>query len=869
MQSVTITLNGREVSGSPEMTILELARESGIDIPTLCYDTHLTPIGACRLCLVEDEPTGRLMASCVTPIAAGMIINTNSPRVIEHRKTITKLILASHPDSCIVCDKGNRCQLRQIASDLGIGLVDFERIPRGAALEDVNPFIERDVSKCILCARCVRACQELVVEGAVNYFRRGFVSKIATLDDSPLEDSECTFCGTCVSLCPTGALMEKDRTYAGTTRTSVETTCPFCGCGCSITLEVKDNHIVRARPGKDNGINNGTLCVKGSYGYDFVHSSDRLTKPMARVNGNFEQVPWERALGGIATEFKRIKDEYGPDSLAILGSSKCTNEENYLLQRFARCILGTNNIDNGSRLYNAAYRTILDHSGSLEQLEQSGVIIVIGANPASSAPLVGYAIKRAVKRRGAKLILIDPRRTDLASFARLWLRPKIGTDAALLNSLAKVTIDEALFDKKLTQEKGGFKALTKTLEKYSPRHAEGITGVPDEKIQAAARLYAAAGQASIVYGTGITQNTGATDSIKAITNLAILTGNADRPGGGIYPLQRENNGQGACDMGAVPDFFPGYESVADAGIRKRFEERWGASLPANPGLTAVEIIEHVKSGKIKGMWIVGENPVLSFPNGKLVADALASLDFLVVQDMFPTETAKLATVVLPATSFAEKDGTATNFEGKVNKLRKAIEPIGESLPDWAIILRLAEKMNSPLPFSSLQQVMDEIERLVPQLQTHADSKKRTDGEQSAKGFTHFMPVEYRPRSAEAKKNYPMTLLTGTILYHFGSGARSSRSRRLKKFMPEHLIEISEASAEKLGIKQGDKVKVISPTGELTTTVSLTDTLPEGMLFMPISFSETPVNDLFDIVLDSETKIPSFKACNVRIERIAG
>ncbi|MCJ7744353.1 MAG: 2Fe-2S iron-sulfur cluster-binding protein, partial [Dehalococcoidales bacterium] len=337
MEAITITLNGREVSGQPGMTILDLASESGVDIPTLCHDSHLDPIGACRICIVEDERSGALMASCVTPIASGMVIHTESPRVQERRKTIIKLMLASHPDSCLVCDKGNRCQLRKVASDMGVGLVEFQRIPQLAAIEEVNPFIERDLSKCILCAKCIRACQELVSEGAIDYLGRGFASKPATLDDLPLEKSECTFCGTCVALCPTGAIMEKDRTYTGTTKTNVRTVCPFCGCGCGISLEVKDNCLVRARPDEDNPLNRGTLCVKGSYGYDFVHSPERLTTPMVKRNGDFEAVSWEEALGVVAEEFKRIGETCGPSSLAVFGSSKCTNEENYLLQRFARC----------------------------------------------------------------------------------------------------------------------------------------------------------------------------------------------------------------------------------------------------------------------------------------------------------------------------------------------------------------------------------------------------------------------------------------------------------------------------------------------------------------------------------------------------
>jgi len=887
LQPITITLDGREVSGHPGITILNLAQESGIDIPTLCHDPHLSSIGACRICIVENEQTGALVASCVTPIAPGMIIHTHSPRVIEHRKNIVNLLLASHPDSCLVCDKGNRCQLRQLASDMGIGLVEFQRIPQMATIEEVNPFIERDLSKCILCAKCIRACQELVVEGAIDYYQRGFTNKPATLNNLPLENSECTFCGTCVALCPTGALTEKERSYRGTTKTTVQTTCPFCGCGCSISLEVKDNQIVRVSPGEKDEVNQGTLCVRGSYACDFIHSPDRVTKPLVKRNETFVDVSWDQVLELVATEFKRLKDEHGPNCLAILGSSKCTNEENYLLQRFARCVQGINNIDNGSRLYCSTTRlglgSSIGFSGTtnyLSNLEQSEVIMVVGADPTASSPIVEYTIKRAVKYKGAKLILIDPRQTKLSSFAHLWLRPKIGTDVALLNSLAKVIIDEGLLDEEFVARRtDNFQALTKVLEKYSLEYVETVTGVPSDEIRAAARLYAMGTGAAIVYGNGITQHANGTDNVKAIPNLALLTGNIGRRGGGIYALQRENNGQGACDMGALPDFLPGYQSVTNAQTRRKFEEHWKAILPANPGLTALEIIEQAKKGKIKGLYIVGENPILSFPCSSLIAEALASLDFLVVQDMFLTETARLANVILPAASFAEKEGTFTNFEGRVNRLRKAIEPPGESLPDWEIILRLAEKMGSPLPFSSLRQIMDEIEALVPLYEGYTDSQRLSKGEpetwetrrtymkQFLSGFARFSPVEYIPRAEEAKEDYPFTLLTGTILYHFGTGVRSSRASRSKKFLPQPFLEIGESDAKKLGINHSDKVKLISPVAELTTTVSITDTLPEGIVFMPISFPESPVNRLFSIVLDPEAKTPSLKACHVRIERI--
>jgi len=887
LQAVTITLNGLEVSGYPGMTILELARESGIEIPTLCYDAHLMSIGACRLCLVEDGRTGALMASCVTTISPGMVISTHSPRVVEHRKNIIKLMLASHPDSCLVCDKGNRCQLRKLASEMGIGWVEFQRVPQMATIEEINPFIEKDLSKCILCAKCIRSCQELVVEGAIDYFRRGFVNKPATLNDLPLEASECTFCGTCVAMCPTGALTEKERSYRGTTKTTVQTTCPFCGCGCSICMEVKDNHIVGVVPGEQDAVSPGTLCAKGSYGYDFIHSPDRLTTPLIKRNNSLEETSWEQALEIVATEFNRIKNRSGPDSLAVLGSSKCTNEENYLLQRFGRCVLGTNNIDNGSRLYSSATTlglgSSIGFSGTtnyLHDLERSEVILVVGANPTSSAPTVGYAIKRAVKYKGAKLILIDPRQTKLSSFACLWLRPRVGTDVALLNGLSKVVIDEGLLDEEFVSRRtDNFEALRKLLETYPPEHVEAITGVPDRQIRAAARLYATARGSAIVYASGITQHASGTNSVKAMANIALLTGNIGHRGGGLYALQRENNGQGACDMGALPNFLPGYQSVANSQSRKRFEERWKMPLPTAPGQTATEMIAQAKEGKIKGLYIVGENPVSSLPASNLVVEALASLDFLVVQDMFLTETSRLANVILPASSFAEKEGTFTNFEGRVNRLRKAIEPPGESLPDWEIILRLAEKMGCPLPFSSLHQVMDEIEELVPFYEGYAyihklhqvESKpwgaRRIYGGEFLSGFACFSPVEYTPPEELTKEDYPFTLLTGTLLYHFGTGVRSLRAPRLRKFLPQGFIEINESDAKRLGISNGDKIKVVSPLAELTTDVKISDTLPEGTVFMPLSLPESPVNRLFDLVLDPQAKSPSLKACKVRIDRI--
>jgi formate dehydrogenase alpha subunit len=862
------------------MTVLELARETGIEIPTLCHEPYLKPIGACRLCLVENEASGALLASCVTPITPGMNINTASPRVIEHRKTIVRLMLASHPDSCVVCDKGNRCQLRQIAAGLGIGDTGLERIPQPAVMTEINPYIARDLSKCILCARCIRACQELVVEGVIDYCKRGFKAYPATFGDFPLEKSECTFCGTCVAVCPTGALMEKEKPYQVTARTSVTTTCPFCGCGCSVRLEIKDNKVVRAVPGRDMLSDRGALCVRGSYGYDFIHSADRLTTPLVRDGESLRAASWEEALQKAADGLQRARENYGPDSLAVLGSAKCTNEENYLLQLFARKILGTNNIDNSASLYQEATRTGLGASlgfpgttNHLGALEQSEVIMAIGTDTTVSAPQVAYAIKRAVKFKKAKLIVIDPRQTKLTAFAQIWLRPRAGTDVALLNALAKVIIDEGLMDIEYVSRKTeDFNVLPLSLEKYTPEFAENVTGVPADDIRQTARLYAAAAKSSIVYGSGIAGREGGVESIKALVNLAELTGNIWCRGCGIYALQRENNAQGAADIGAVPEYLPGYKRLDDTQARRKFEKRWQVNLPLKRGLSYPQVFRQAVEGKIKTLFVVGENPVVSLADTELARTALSSLDFLVVQDLFLTETAKMADVVFPAASFAEKEGTFTNFEGMVGHVRQAVEPPGGSLPDWMILLKLAEAMEKPLPFTNLKQVMEEIEELVPHYEGYYYEEGRSGWEQrrdscwdSLNGFVRFTQAAYLSEKRNTALS-PLTLIVKPSLTHFGSGERTSRSPRLGFMPPENLLSVNPADATELSLSSRERVKIISIAGEAEAVVEIDMRLPPGIVSLPVSFPG--INRLFSLGAEGDHGSLTLNTCNVRIERIS-
>lgn len=873
--AITITLNGIEVSGHPGMTILDLARESGVEIPTLCHDPHLKPYGACRVCLVEDERNGALLASCVAPIAPGMVINTRSPKVIESRKTIVKLMLASHPDSCMVCDKGNRCRLRQIAADLGIGLVDFQRIPHPSPLIDVNPFIERDLSKCILCAKCIRADHELVVEGAIDYLNRGFPSKPATVGDLPLEVSECTFCGTCVAVCPTAALSEKEKPYHGSTRRVVPTVCGFCGCGCSIDMEVSGNKIVRVRPSDVPRSPNGvTLCVRGSYGYDYVQSPDRLAQPLVKVDGEFRPVSWDEAVRTVADRLGRVKSAHGSDTLAVLGCAKCTNEENYVLQWFARNVLETNNIDNGGRLYNAAARIGLMEtlgvgagSNPIDDIEKSQAILVVGADPEVSAPIVSYAVKRAVKFNGAKLLVINPWRTKLASFARMWLRPRSGTDGALVNGLIRAIIDEGLwnpdFASKTGQDVESFRA---SLEGFGPEVVEDAAGVPADDLGAAARLIGESDSLSIIFGTGVTQQAGGSEVVASLANLSLITGNLGREGAGIYSIQVENNAQGASDMGCIPDFLPGYRKLD------------------RPGLTALEMIGGAAEGKIKAMYIVGENPAVSFPNPDATRQALSNLEFLVVQDMFLTDTAGLADVVLPACSFAEKDGTFTSFERRVQRVQKAIEPVGESLPDWQIIERLSNAMGKPMPYDSPRSIMEEISKAVPGYEgidydalvpggVHWPRNGNRFGtprlfeEGFPEGAGRLAGVGYEPPAEAPANGYRFELLAARVLYKFGSGSRSSKSARLSRMVPDPLLQVNRTDADELGIGSGDRVRVTSPAGEVIARADVSSAVLPGTVMLPMSYLGSPTSALFDVRLDPRTKSPLAKSCRVKVERL--
>lgn len=901
MSMVTVTINGLTASGKEGMTVLDLAREMGIRIPTLCHDAHLMPVGACRVCLVEEEKTGALLASCVAPLSPGMAICTDSSKVLEARRMVVKLMLASHPESCLLCGKGNRCQLRQIAAELDVGLLDLYKLPSYSETQEVNPFIKRDLSKCILCGKCIRADHELVVEGAIEYFQRGFDAKPGTLDDQPLEKSGCTFCGTCVDLCPTGALSEKDPPSPGTATGSVPSVCPYCACGCALSLGTNSQGVVEVHADRKRGsANQATLCVKGHYGWEFTRSPERLKTPLIRREGKLVECSWEEAFDFVAGELLRIRGQRGPNALAFLGSSKCTNEENYLFQKLARAAVGTINIDNGSRLYGPPSPYVFGPdlgwgtmTNPIADLEESKCILVIGANPEETAPIVAYKIKRAVRFQGGQLILVDPRWTKLTPFARPWLRPRWGTDAALILGFIRAILDGGWWKRERVEEKvDGLEKFLEEMQSFELEWVERETGIDRDSILGSAKDFAAGHPAAIVFGDGIGKSAQGASCLRALVNLALLTESGGVSGGGFFPLGKESNGQGARDMGALPEFLPGYQSAEDEGVCRKFEEAWRKPLPRQKGLNALEMIKAAHERKIQGMYILGENPVRSFPDSSYVQEALGRLEFLVVQDLFLTETAQLAQVVLPACSFAEKEGTMTNAERRVQRLMAAAEPAGKSLPDWKILAEVSRRMGLGKSYGSAKEIMEEISKLVPiyggityeRLEKGSLHWPCFDREDPGRPHLHenghslgkkcFLSL----KKSEINQIPPtplyqkggkggFQLILGSTLFHFGSGTRSSRSPKLMGFCGQRTLRMNAGDAEKLDLKEGSRVKLSTDRKEMCFSVSFDHGLPPGGLFLPLSPGEENVYDLVPFPSDPQTEFPAMKTIEVKIERI--
>jgi len=910
LAEIRLTIDGREVKASPGMTVLEAAQSADIYIPTLCADPDLKPYGGCRLCIVEIEKLRGFPTSCTTPVTEGMVVKTNTDAVNEVRRTVVELLLSDHPSECLICHRRERCgpfdiclrnvavtercvtcaknehcELQDIVDYLGITELPFKHTERSYPVDTSNPFFYRDLAKCVLCGKCVRVCDEVLGVGAVAVINRGFGSKVATFGDKPIIDSNCVSCGECVARCPVGALMPK--VTERPTR-EVATTCTYCGVGCGLYLGVRDGKVMSVRGKREDTVNNGFLCVKGRFGFDFIHHQDRLKYPLIKKNGKFVEASWDEALELVATKL----GGYKPDELAVVSSAKCTNEDNYVAQKFARAVLKTNNVDHCARLCHAPSVAGLVQSfgsgamtNSFGEFRDAGCIFAIGTNTTEAHPIIALELKRAVDN-GARLIVANPREIDLVRWSHLWLQHNPGSDVALLMGMMRVIVDEGLLDQDFIDKRcENFDAFKVSLKNFDLDSVARITGVPKDKITEAARIYATEKPSAILYAMGITQHSHGTDNVIATANLAMLTGNIGKPASGVNPLRGQNNVQGACDMGALPNVYPGYQAVTDAKVKSKFEAAWGGSLSPSVGMPITEIVEAAYKGKIKAMYLIGENPLLSEPDITHAEEALNKLEFLVVQDIFLSETAELADVVLPGVSFAEKDGTFTNTERRVQRVRKAVEPIGKSRADWEITCQVGKKMGSKgFDFKNASRIMDEIASLTPSYGGIGYKRLEKDGlqwpcptqehpgtpilhtQQFTRGKGQFIPLDYKPPMELPDKQYPLVLTTGRSLYHFHTGTMTRRVEGLNVLMKEGEVEINPADAAKLGIADGDKVKVASRRGEVVAKANVTEASPAGVVFMTFHFAESPANRLTNPALDPVAKIPEYKVCAVRVEK---
>jgi len=877
------------------ITILDAAKGVGIKIPTLCVMPELgfTP-GSCRICVVEVVGMPALVASCAYPVKEGLNIYTNNKRVVRARKMTLEFLLANHPLDCMTCEKSGSCILEDLAYDLGIKKSRFEQNKKEITIDNNNPFIVRELDKCVLCGRCVEICNEIQQSNILDFGYRGTKTEIVVDGGVNLKKSNCVFCGQCVAVCPVGALTDKEAQGKGRTWefTKVMTTCNYCGCGCSFDFNVKEGKVVKVTSNPESIVNGINLCVKGRFGYDYIHRDDRLITPLIKKNGKFEKASWEEALQLVSDKFNQIKKENDSDSLAVLSSAKCTNEENYLLMKFCRAVLGTNNVDHCARLCHSATVAGLTQAfgsgamtNSIEEIANASVIYLTGSNTTENHPIIALEIKKAVIKNGAKLIVADPREIELAKYATFWLRQRPGTDVALFNGLMNVIINEGLEDKKfITRRTEGYEELKKTILKYTPEIVEKITGVPAEDIRKAARIYATAPTISLIYSMGITQHTTGTDNVLSTANIAMLTGNVGKESTGVNPLRGQSNVQGACDLGALPNVYSGYQKVTDSKIKEKFSKAWGVDLSDKVGLTVVEILNAVYEGKIKGIFIMAENPAMSDPDLNHTREALKRVEFLVVSDIFMTETAELADVVLPGVTIAEKDGTITNTERRVQRIRKAIEPVGESKPEWKIICELAQKMGYNMSYSNPAEIMEEIASLTPIyggmyynrlekaglqwpcLDINHPGTKYLHKDKFSRGKGKFSAVEFKEAAELPDEEYPFLFTTGRVLYHFHTGTVSRRSKGLNEVYPEALVEINPQDAQELKVEDGEFIEVTSRRGKIKAKAKVTEKSGKGVLFMSFHFHEAAANLLTNAALDPVAKIPEYKVCAVKAKK---
>jgi len=880
-QTVSLEIDGFQVIAPVGTSVMRAAASIGIDIPKLCATDSVEPFGSCRLCVVEIKGGRGMPASCTTPVAEGMVVTTQNKRLADVRRGVMELYISDHPLDCLTCAANGDCELQDMAGAVGLREVRYN--PAGenhlqSVKDESNPYFTFDPSKCIVCSRCVRACEETQGTFALTIDGRGFDSKVSPSQNQPFMDSECVSCGACVQACPTATLMEKSVIDHGVPEHAVVTTCAYCGVGCSFRAEMKGNQVIRMVPNKDGKANHGHSCVKGRFAFGYATHKDRITKPMIRksIKDHWQEVSWEEAINYAASELKRIQEKHGKDAIGGITSSRCTNEETYLVQKLIRAGFGNNNVDTCARVCHSPTgyglkQTFGESSGTqnFDSVMKADVIMVIGANPTDGHPVFGSQMKKRL-RQGAKLIVVDPREIDLVKNsphvkADFHLKLKPSTNVALINAIGHVVVTENLVDEAFVNSRCDVESFNKWRnfiadKRHAPEAAESITGVPAADLRAAARLYASAQNGAIYYGLGVTEHSQGSTMVIGIANLAMATGNLGREGVGVNPLRGQNNVQGSCDMGSFPHEYPGYRHVSDKATRELFEQNWGVKLQPEPGLRIPNMFDAASDGSFLGLYVEGEDIAQSDPDIQHVHHALRSMECVIVQDLFLNETAKFAHVFLPGSSFLEKNGTFTNAERRISPVRKVM-PALAGYEDWEVTQMLANAMSYPMDYKHPSEIMDEIARLTPSFSgvsyekidklgsiqwpctedtpegtptMHEQAFMRDNG----KGL--FMLTEFITSQEKVTQKFPLILTTGRILSQYNVGAQTRRTDN-NAWHAEDLLEIHPHDAEDRGINNQDWVGIKSRAGETVLRAKLSERVQPGVIYTTFHFPESGAN----------------------------
>ena len=902
---VNLKIDGFDISVPEGTSIMRAAAEAGINVPKLCATDNLDPFGSCRLCLVEIEGRRGYPASCTTPVAEGIEVKTETPKLEDLRRGVMELYISDHPLDCLTCATNGDCELQDMAGRVGLREVRYGYEGENhlnAVKDESNPYFTFDPSKCIVCSRCVRACEEVQGTFALTIDGRGFESKVSA-GNKDFMDSECVSCGACVQACPTATLIENSIIEQGIPDRKVTTTCAYCGVGCSFNAEIQGDQVVRMTPNKNGGANHGHSCIKGRFAWGYTTHQDRITTPMIRksIKDPWQKVSWDEAISYAASEIKRIQKKYGTNSAGAISSSRCTNEEVWVVQKLARAGFGNNNVDTCARVCHSPTgyglkQTLGESAGTqnFDSVMKSDVIMIIGANPTDGHPVFASHMKRRL-RQGAKLIIVDPREIDLVKNSvhikadyHLKLRP--GTNVATINAISHVIATEGLIDNDFVQERCETEAFKYWLEfisdkRNSPEVLESETGIPADTIRSAARLFAKEKNGSIYYGLGVTEHSQGSTMVMAIANLAMATGNIGREGVGVNPLRGQNNVQGSCDMGSFPHEFPGYRHVSDDKTRESFEKAWSVKLLGEPGLRIPNMLDEAISGKFKALYCEGEDIAQSDPNTQHVTHALESMECVIVQDLFLNETAMYAHVFLPGASFLEKSGTFTNAERRISPVRKVMQA-KNGYEDWEITQMLSNALGYPMNYKHASEIMDEISSMMPtfkgvsyekldrlgsiQWPCNDDAPEGTPtmhSEEFVRGKGKFFITEYVPTTEKVNAKFPLIMTTGRILSQYNVGAQTRRTKN-STWHSEDLVEIHPHDAEERGILENDWVGISSRAGDTVLRAKITERVQPGVVYTTFHHPESGANVITTENSDWATNCPEFKVTAVQVSKVS-